>query len=659
MGYRSIKRVLGETSLERKCRILFLIFITILIALAFGWVEFNAEKWVMENTRLKGRDLASLSMMALHFQVWETGNTENQDILRETIKSLDQKGYEFEILSLEMSNTTSQTEDPWEMETLEQFRSALLERKQMSAVETIPEEAIPAVPIAEDANIIFRDRILADQGEYHYLQPVIYDKKKCSKCHPALSDTGALSASEAMSSEINIGKLQAMKVVFPYEKTRNAIASARAGLIAVAILTVFVAMIALYVIVRYVIVKPLKHLRDVTDDISRGKLEVRADLKTADEFEELASSFNRMLRHLTDSQASLREANEELDGKIDQLAQANMRLYEMNRLKGDFLANMSHELRTPLNSIIGFSEVLQGLESLNDKQKRYARNIQKSGRLLLDMINDILDLAKMEAGKMELRPTEFRIDALIQSQCDLMRTLTEEKNIDLRAEFQGEMNFMHQDQGKVQQILTNLLSNAIKFTPEGGIITCSAKHSKDDRLFLKVQDTGVGIAQEDREIIFEKFRQGNTQRGEDNLTREYSGTGLGLSIVKELCILLGGEISVESEIGKGSCFEVMLPWNCPIRPERNDELEARLNAISSQIKSDHFPSTKVTTSSDADESTRQITTAENGTGENSAAENDAKSDSDQNADAKKDSLEKGTNKDENPLSGASISEAEA
>ncbi|MFT5524575.1 MAG: two-component system sensor histidine kinase BarA, partial [Pirellulaceae bacterium] len=504
MGYRSIKRVLGETSLERKCRILFFIFITILIALAFGWVEFNAEKWVMENTRQKGRDLASLRMMALHFEVWETeANKENQDALREVIKSLDQKDYEFEILALETSNTTHQTQDKWEVETLHQFRDALIERKQKAVLNEEREDPNSTAPIAPEADIIFRDRILAEKGEYHYLEPVIYDKNKCSRCHPSLTDSGALPASEALSANTDIGRLHAKKVVLPYEKTRNAIASARAGLIAVAILTVFVAMIALYVIVRYVIVKPLKHLRDVTDDISRGQLEVRADLKTADEFEELASSFNRMLRHLTDSQANLREANEELDGKIDQLAQANMRLYEMNRLKGDFLANMSHELRTPLNSIIGFSEVLQGLDSLNEKQKRYARNIQKSGRLLLDMINDILDLAKMEAGKMELRPSEFRIDALVQSQCDLMRTLTEDKNIDLRAEFEGEMNFMHQDQGKVQQILTNLLSNAIKFTPEGGIITATGKHTKDDRLILTVQDTGVGIAQEDREIIFE------------------------------------------------------------------------------------------------------------------------------------------------------------
>ena len=174
-------------------------------------------------------------------------------------------------------------------------------------------------------------------------------------------------------------RMLAVKVILPYEETADAISSSRAILIAVAILTVFLAMITLYLIVRYVIVKPLQHLRDVSDEVSRGKMEVRAEIFTNDEFEDLAHSFNRMLRHLTDAQGELRRVNADLDGKVDELAQLNMRLYEMNRLKDDFLANMSHELRTPLNSIIGFSEVLQSIDALNDKQKRYAEQHSEIG----------------------------------------------------------------------------------------------------------------------------------------------------------------------------------------------------------------------------------------------------------------------------------------
>ena len=130
-------------------------------------------------------------------------------------------------------------------------------------------------------------------------------------------------------------------------------------------------------------------------------------------------------------QEELQHVNDNLDVKVDELAQANMRLFEMNRLKSDFLATMSHELRTPLNSIIGFSDVLESIASLDDKQKRYVQNIQTSGKMLLEMINDILDLAKIESGKMEVRLSDFRIEQVIAAQCDMARPLTERKNIDL------------------------------------------------------------------------------------------------------------------------------------------------------------------------------------------------------------------------------------
>ncbi len=238
-----------------------------------------------------------------------------------------------------------------------------------------------------------------------------------------------------------------------------------------------------------------------------------------------------------------------------------MRLYEMNRVKSDFLATMSHELRTPLNAIIGFSDVLESIALLDDKQKRYVKNIQTSGRVLLEMINDILDLAKIDAGKMELRLSEFRIEAVVAAQCDMSRPLSERKNIDLEAHVEPELPLLFQDMAKVQQILNNLLSNAIKFTPEGGRITVTARHGAKDELELVVADTGVGIAEEEQKVIFEKFRQGKSvlTRG-DAMTREYSGTGLGLSIVKELCRLMGGEVTLHSELGKGSTFTVILPW---------------------------------------------------------------------------------------------------
>jgi signal transduction histidine kinase len=362
------------------------------------------------------------------------------------------------------------------------------------------------------------------------------------------------------------------KVTIPTGPIQRKLNKNTAILLATAIITVFLAMVTSYAVVRYVIVKPLRHLRDVSDAVSHGNIAQRADIHTGDEFEELAVAFNRMLRHLVTVQDDLRQANTNLDGKVDELAQANMRLYELNAIKSDFLATMSHELRTPLNSILGFSEVLGSIDALDDKQKRYVQNIQQSGKTLLEMINDILDLAKMESGKMEIRLSDFRLVQVIGAQCDMARPLTEKKNIDLETDVPPDLPPLRQDQARVQQILNNLLSNAIKFTPEGGRITVRAV-KEEDRLVMQVIDTGVGIAEEDQQTIFEKFRQGGTGAPSgDAMTREYSGTGLGLSIVKELCKLLGGEVSVESVLGKGSTFTVRLPWTLQEQPRLDSPL---------------------------------------------------------------------------------------
>ncbi|MCA9082346.1 MAG: sensor histidine kinase, partial [Planctomycetaceae bacterium] len=159
-----------------------------------------------------------------------------------------------------------------------------------------------------------------------------------------------------------------------------------------------------------------------------------------------------MLRQLLRQQDELRSVNGELDVKIDELAQVNMRLFEMNQLKSDFLATVSHELRTPLNSILGFSDLLVGVDALNDKQRGFAKNIERSGRQLLDMINDILDLAKIESGRMDVRLTEFDIGAVVLMQCDMARPLSERKNIGLNCEIAPGLSPMRQDQGKIEQI---------------------------------------------------------------------------------------------------------------------------------------------------------------------------------------------------------------
>jgi signal transduction histidine kinase len=337
------------------------------------------------------------------------------------------------------------------------------------------------------------------------------------------------------------------------------------------------------------VAKPIQHLRETSDQIAKGKLDVRANLSTGDEFEALAISFNKMVRNILEAQEKLLATNEMLDRRADEQARLNMKLMEMNQVKSEFLANMSHELRTPLNSIIGFSEVLESADALTSRQRRYASNIRKSGRLLLELINDILDLAKLEAGKMEVKATDFKIGNVLQLLADLLRPLAEEKRIELNVELLPNLPDLYQDQVKVQQILTNLLSNAIKFTPEGGRIHVTARRLLNSKtgqfeIELVVADTGVGIATEDQEIIFEKFRQGPSATGGDNLTRQHSGTGLGLSIVRELCQLLRGEIRLTSEVGKGSAFTVTLPWRWSQLPKLDTELQQKLEQITRPIR---------------------------------------------------------------------------
>jgi signal transduction histidine kinase len=172
----------------------------------------------------------------------------------------------------------------------------------------------------------------------------------------------------------------------------------------------------------------------------------------------------------------------------------------------------------------------------------------------------------------------------------MCRPLTEKKNIDLEIAIQPGLPELFQDQGKVQQILNNLLSNAIKFTPEGGRIRISAERDAADRLVLEVADTGVGIAEEDQQHIFEKFRQGKVVIPEgDAMTREFSGTGLGLSIVNELCRLLGGEISLASELGKGSTFIVRLPWSLPEKPRPDSTMVDQLHELTRPRRGDYVP----------------------------------------------------------------------
>lgn len=270
--------------------------------------------------------------------------------------------------------------------------------------------------------------------------------------------------------------------------------------------------------------------------------------------------------HLSEANEALRESERQLEDKVArrtqalqdsraELAASRDEAVAANRHKSAFLANMSHELRTPLNAVIGFSEVLleKVFGDLNDKQNEYVGDIHSSGKHLLSLINDILDLSKIEAGRLELSPAPVALSATFENAMVLMRERANQGGVKLVSEIGSEIGTVIADERKLTQTLINLLSNAVKFTGEGGAVTLRA--TRDDvELEVSVSDTGIGIAPENHALVFEEFRQAG-----DDSPAAREGTGLGLALTKRLVELHGGRIWLESALDEGSTFTFRIP----------------------------------------------------------------------------------------------------
>ncbi|MEM7575938.1 MAG: HAMP domain-containing sensor histidine kinase [Planctomycetota bacterium] len=330
------------------------------------------------------------------------------------------------------------------------------------------------------------------------------------------------------------------------------------------------AIVVFWLILTRLILSPVRVLRGYALRVSEGDLSIRSDINTGDEFEQLSDVFNTMLETLKSKQDQLSGVNKTLDLKLVEMAESNIALYEANKMKGEFLANVSHELRTPLNSIIGFAEILQETlvdrtGPIDEKRKRYAANIILSSRRLLELINDLLDLAKIEAGRMDVRVSTVSLRDTCEGLAALINPQAGKKQIDLNLNVPPDLPMVETDAGKLQQILFNFLSNAVKFTPDAGRITINAEAlpppdqpdatgHRRARVRIAVTDTGPGIPLDQQPKVFEKFVQ-----LDPSVTKSHGGTGLGLTISQELAELLRGRISLESEPGQGATFAVILP----------------------------------------------------------------------------------------------------
>jgi len=514
---------LSPLSLAKKCRLTFGTAVVFVLAIAlllpYIWMGQLIKKNLLDTGRAR-----SQALLDRHFQITDPGQT--------ALKALDNTGQVIDVNNPDMRWIRFEKSDE------EQLQRLADEQKQM--IESLKAEE------TTDENIALTKYNGAIQSTY---VRIFRATDNCIKCHDPQGSAGAFSPNELIGAVV----IQSGDLVGEIRDTKfmNLIFIFVAGLIGGT-----GAIIAFYWITQNVILRPIRQLRAIANNVTEGNLDIRSAIKTGDEYEKLANAFNNMLDGLQAAQEKLRQANKQLDAKIAELSERNIELFKANKVKGEFLANISHEFRTPLNAILGFAQVLREKPQLLKKEKaqRYAENIITSGNSLLNMINDLLDLAKTQAGKMELHIEKTSVQQLCKALVSSFSLLTKKKKVKVKLMVDSDIPILSTDAGKVQQILYNFLSNAVKFTPQQGRIEIRAKMMDEKTVRIAVSDTGCGIAESDKKKIFEKFRQ-----ADGSITRESTGTGLGLTISTELAAMLAGSIGLESEFGKGSTFWLDIP----------------------------------------------------------------------------------------------------
>ena len=520
-------------SLAEKCRLQFggavLFSLILALLIPYFWMNKLTEKTALDS----GRAISQV-FYENHFEIGMSGS-ENRPPLSENAVLLTDPNHLVQLIRLS--------------ENTEQMPSALSDKQR------------------EELNLIRGKKTINDsawteqdvQGfvQNHYLR-LVRAEENCLRCH---TEEGL---PPAFYNNQEVGVLVATTPAKALEWT---LFMNRLWVVVAGLLAGTGAMVAFYTIIQRVILRPIRQLRAQVNNIADGNYDIRSSIKTGDEYERLSDAFNHMLDNLMESQHKLEQANKNLDAKISQLSEKNIELFKANKIKSEFLANMSHEFRTPLNAILGFAELLREKPAVDvEKSKRWAENIVSSGRSLLNMINDLLDLAKAESAKMEIYIDKTSVPKLLEGLTAFFSPLTEQKTIKVRLDVADDIPPIETDSQKVQQILYNLLSNAIKFTPEQGRIQIAAMMRDDTTVRISITDTGPGISKEDQEKIFEKFHQ-----LDGSITRKGEGTGLGLAICQQLADLLAASIDLESTPGEGSTFSLDLPVNLKILRDEGDE----------------------------------------------------------------------------------------
>ena len=396
---------------------------------------------------------------------------------------------------------------------------------------------------------------------------------KSEKAKALAGDEGKRQFNASMHSLKGLFKEERLAAAAAYQESQNL---GRDITVLTGAFTLLAIMLAggLWTVLSRSIIKPILDIEEASKRVAHGDFSRPASVMSRDEIGELALEFNKMAERLEeyysalgkkveDRTEELMAANSELSQKKAELEDKNEELSRVNRMKTLFLANVSHELRTPLNSIIGFSELLQekSFGELNEKQTQYSKFIHASGTHLLHLINSILDLSKIEAGRMDLAKEKFSVSELIGDAVGSVRPIAHKRNIGIDVKETRASIMITADRSKLKQVMLNLLSNAVKFNIEDGkvIVDWGVKEEPKGMtvgksFYIEVTDTGMGIKEEDIKRLFTEFEQLDA-----SITREHGGTGLGLALTKKLVELHGGNIRVESEHGKGCKFIVTVP----------------------------------------------------------------------------------------------------
>ena len=401
---------------------------------------------------------------------------------------------------------------------------------------------------------------------FRYVTP-LYVEASCLRCHG--EPAGEIDLTGYPKEGLKIGDIGgAISIIVPIQEYMAAIQSDIYKQILFISAVVLLSMLVLYFAVSRLIMRPLVQLKETVGQIQEGNLNVSpGEIRAVGEIHDLASQFDNMTRTLQnlyeslESQVTMRtkqleDVNETLIQQQSELEQINLKLQDESDYKSDFLAIMSHELRTPLTSILAFTEIWESsTANRNSSEYEAVREIKENGLFLLQMVNNILEAARLEAGKEEISLEEVDLVDLYEVVRDSVGFIAEKRGIKFRTEIDPDVPIFMGDWSKLRRILENLTSNAIKYTTKGGSVCMSAKYdTKKGDVIMQVQDTGVGIKKENLTQIFERF----TQRDFSSY-RRYSGSGLGLTVVKDLVLLLGGTIHVESTYHQGSTFTARIP----------------------------------------------------------------------------------------------------